>query len=81
MKHACMMMMMVGSGGRWMLNEWTRHINRACGSGKGSSSKYQITWYSSWLVQSHWKTSKSPSSSSGTVLPSHHIYTSYSNHL
>jgi len=43
MKHACMMMMMVGSGGRWMLNEWTRHINRACGSGKGSSSKYQIT--------------------------------------
>lgn len=38
-----MMMVVIGSGGGWELNEWTRHINRACGSGKGSSFKCQVT--------------------------------------
>ncbi|KAF2532954.1 hypothetical protein F2Q70_00032510 [Brassica cretica] len=33
-----------GGGGRWLLDEWTRHIYRACGSCKGSSSKCQITY-------------------------------------
>jgi len=37
------MMMVIGGGGGWELNEWTRHINGACGSGKGSSFKCQDT--------------------------------------
>ena len=36
-------MVVIGSGGGWELNEWTRHINRACGSGKGSLFKFQVT--------------------------------------
>lgn len=38
-----MMVMMVGSGSSWVLSEWTRHINRACGGCKRSSFKCQIT--------------------------------------
>lgn len=38
-----MVMMVIGGSGGWELNEWTRHINGACGSGKGSSFKCQVT--------------------------------------
>lgn len=59
--------MVIGGGGGWELNEWTRHINGACGSGKGSSFKCQVTWYLLWPFQSHFQTPKPSSSSTGSI--------------